>query len=425
MRHHIVLLAGLALQVTLPAQESTYAALVVRTSSAELAMDMMAAFNSEASTLELVDGSHIVLTLDDGGMINARVTQGEAPYLALDARPAQLMEIFADRVSGFEQMAQMMGGMAGMQAGLDAADISQVLDEIFSFPDQVDAFYFTLQKDPSTDGNIDATLQMNPKSGSWFGSLVSNLQVHPKGLLSILDPQAMITFESNIDISKLGEALRPFIAFSTKMTAKPGEDSAKATQLMDNNFKAIDGTFSMNLSPGQGGMVGLSGLRDVELYKKILHGGDMTEFYAIQQRKNRMVEYEIEESAFVHRDIKVVKVTQYMEGMGSMGGNPFADSDGSMTSLLAVAGECALVASAGAEIGEMKHLIDSVADQSINRKTLGTNTLAKSTVRLAELAEFFGQISRQGFGDAPDLPEDLMLLLKQVDGNLLIEVTSK
>ncbi|MHC5064009.1 MAG: hypothetical protein ACYTG5_08545 [Planctomycetota bacterium] len=425
MRPLQLLLLCATIPTVLPAQDQSSAALVLRTNNAELAASMLSSFDPEAEAPAMSDGSHIVLTLDDGGKISASTSEGEAPYMSLQARPADLMEIFSNDVDGAQQMAQGMGGMAAGSMGIDFADVATIVGGIFSFPRQIESLSLEVAEDPGSSMDLNADIQITPKADTWFGNLVDATQLNSEGRMAITDANAMMTMDSNLDIAKLGEVLRPIFALMAKMTAKSGDDLAKAAKVIDDYFKASDGTMSMSFNPGQSGMRTLVGLRDAELSSSLLYGEGFAELYEIQQRKNRMVEFEVEQKALEHRDIQVVKVTQTSEAQGMMGPNPFAGPDGSMVNYYAVAGGVLLMAGNGAGTGEIKALIDSALDGNLTREPLGKDVLATAVFRIKDLAGAFGGMAGAPPGTEDEMPETMTLDLKKTGKSLKLEVSSK
>lgn len=421
---HLLLLCA-SIPSLLPAQDQSGAALVLRTNNAELAASMLSSFDATAEVPAMGEGSFIVLTLDDGGKISASTAEGEAPYMSLQARPADLMEIFSDDVDGAQQMAQGMGGMAAGSMGIDFSDVAVIVGGVFSFPRQIDSLSLEVAEDPGDAMNLNAAIQITPKADTWFGKLVDATQMNGAGRMAIGDSDAMMRMDSNLDISKLGEVLRPLFALAAKMTAKSGDDLAKAAKAIDDYFKASDGTMSMSFNPGQSGMLTLIGLSDAELSSKLLYGDAFAEIYAIQQRKNRMVEFEVEQKAMEHREVQVVKVTQTSEAQGMMGPNPFAGPDGSMVSYYAVANGILLMAGNGAGSGEIKGLIDSALDGKFAREPLGKDVLMTAAFRIKELAGAFGGMAGAPPGSADEMPETMNLDLKKIGKSLMIEVSSK
>ena len=57
--------------------------------------------------------------------------------------------------------------------------------------------------------NLNADVEIQPKAETWLGSLVEAVQTNAEGRMSIADANAMMSMDSNLDIAKLGEVLRP------------------------------------------------------------------------------------------------------------------------------------------------------------------------------------------------------------------------
>ena len=139
-----------------------------------------------------------------------------------------------------------------------------------------------------------------------------------------------------------------------------------------------------------------------------------------------MVEFEVEQKAFAHRDVQVVKVSQTVEAQGMMmGSHPFASTAGSMVSYYAVAGGILLSAGSGAETGEIKSLIDSALDGKFTREPLGKDVLATAMFRIKDLAGAFGGMAGAPPAADEEMPETMSMNLKKTDGSIKIEVSSK
>ena len=167
MQFHSTLVASAILLPSLAfAQETTAtSALTITTNNRSVAREVAQMFSSDAELPEVGDGKVAILSLDDGGNINVRGGAGDG-WMRIDARPAQLMEIFGAQVAQGRQMAQMMGGMALGQAGFDFDDVDQMVGAMFSFPKQIDSLTVIIPTEYAPGEAMNVDVDLTPKDGT-------------------------------------------------------------------------------------------------------------------------------------------------------------------------------------------------------------------------------------------------------------------
>jgi hypothetical protein len=169
-----LLLAALA-----AAQETTAgSALTITTDDPMVARGVLQMFDSSSELPKLGDGSVAVLSLDDGGNLNVRQGSGSG-WLRIDARPAQLMDLFAAEIGQTREQAQAMGGFLLGQQGFGFEEIDLMVGAAFGFPKQIDALTIVIPTGYEPGASMTVDVELNPKAGTWLGALVGNLQTLP------------------------------------------------------------------------------------------------------------------------------------------------------------------------------------------------------------------------------------------------------
>lgn len=420
MKSTVSLSALLALGLSLPAQETTAVAsspLVFKTSNGELASNLMRKFGGEQQ--ELPEGQMLVLTLDDGGKPQVRVEQGDAGLISLQAQPARLMEVFADKIDETRQMAQGMGTFILSQQGLQPAEAIKIIQGLFDFPTQIETATLIVRGDPEApEQGFDGELAMNPKSGTWLGKFVDSLKVNAAGAPVLEQSGAMMTGALACQMTDIS-LLSPFFdVFSSMGGAKSAEERTKNAKYMKVGFDAADGTGALSWNPASGGMQIISGLSDPGAVKEMWGDPDYLKWAEAQARSNPAVEVESDFNALTHRGVQVMKMVMTMDDNGQP--NPLF-KDGRAETYTGIADRFMVMSMFGTGDEGIKHLIDTALEGNVKRQQLGDGVVGKLSVKVTELVDHMSD------GQAPtdEMPESVALELGRKGAGLTLKFKAK
>jgi hypothetical protein len=423
MRLPISILTSLLLVAqAVPAQEETTAGspLTIITNDPEIAEGMLEAFDSDAAAPETGDGKVAILSLDEGGQVNARSGEGNV-WLRIEARPAQLMDVFGAQMMQYQQMAQMMGGMALGQQGFDFEEVNKMVTAVFAFPKQVDRAVLVIAENPDATKSLDLSLDLSPVAGTWFGKLVANLQPNAAGVKRLVDESALLSLDTNFDVSKVIDQLKPLIAVSSSIGQQGKEARAKAADLYLKFYEACSGSMSIVFEPGSGAR-GLVGLADPGVMGSLLESDDYLEIQKAAAEASDMAEATIEPSAFTHRDVQVAKTSIEFDNPDMA---PFAQ-DGIMNTFTAIADDVMIMTMFGGDEVAMKASIDRVLDQQLKTVQLPGGALAVMTMDMVGFVDFIGEMSGGMGGPDPDeVPARVDVKLAKAEGGLHLKVLAK
>jgi hypothetical protein len=171
-------------------------------------------------------GQVYVLSLDDGGKAAVTTAAGK-DYLHVEARPAQLMDLFAPQVAQGQQQAQMMAGMLGGQAGIDFKDAGEIVTAAFAFPRMIDRISVRMPESYETAKQANVDVELEPVANTWLGKLVGALEPTKKGVQGIGAKAAAVAVQAGVEMANLIESLRPIMAVASRVgqTDKEGRRS--------------------------------------------------------------------------------------------------------------------------------------------------------------------------------------------------------
>ena len=229
--------------------------LVIKTASKGIAYVVLDRFGAAQELPALEQGMHYELSFDDGGTLSVGTDQGLIGMMQIEARPAELMDLFAEEAAAAKGMAQGFGVMALQQAGLDTREGVKIMRGVLNFPEQIALARLIVKGDPDRprDG-IDAQLWLEPTAGSWFAGLVGALKPTSKGVPVIDDPGALMSMTMNADFAAAAEYLAPFNEIMAAVGTKSKEDARMRVELLDQYWQALDGTMAMSWNIEGGGM---------------------------------------------------------------------------------------------------------------------------------------------------------------------------
>lgn len=403
----VPILTCTALALGLAAQEAATAtktdALVIKTSNAELANNMLRSGGEEAPDLK--DGQHYVLTLQQGGEWKVATADGKAPYMQVAAKPKQLMEMFAEQVDSAKQMTGMMAGMMAAQGGIDADAMQQFMDDLIEFPNQLETMTMTVEEEK---GNYQARGEISGFKASAFGKLMGVMKATGKGAPDFGGNAAM-TLSLDLAPAAFLEMYRPFVGLMPGLDTKDAK--AKATKTMEEMMAAADGTMAMVVA--EAGMRMLMGSTDGKKYAAMLEGQD---YQKLMQTMMNNAEGKMTPKAVTHRDVSLFKVEAELDADQP---NPLA-TDGKLVSFGGVVGDFVMMVMKGGE-PVAKQTIDAVLDQKVKRKVLNPGTFANASIKVAELVTMLSN----GEADVEDAPKQIDVQLGATGAALTFQVAIK
>ncbi len=391
-----------ALPVALPAQDAEPQALTVKTTSAQVAEEILSLFDSDADVPEIAEGSYLTIGLDDGGGMILKTVEGESGWLELEARPVMLMELFEDSIDEGRQMAQMVGGMGLGQAGIAAGDINTVISAAFDFPLQIETLKVSCPVEPTDSYAFDASIEVVAVDGTWLGKLLADTQPNQSGVRTLDASDAMIAVISNVHFPSLVKHLEPILDIVAGIGMDTDEERKESLDFMLQANAAYDGTASIVID-AESRSRSIAGLLDSSVIPKLWNNERFVELQKLHGEINDMMEMTITPRVFKYQDVDVHKMVIEFDTPEMAG--PFAE-DGKQTTFMAVAGKYAVSASSknGTEA-----LIDEALDGEAKRTKI--KSLATATIDLDSLLDMFMDLTQ---GQMPPIDEEIPAKLKIV-----------
>ena len=398
---------------------SSSSALIITTDDAMVARGVQSMFGGTGALPKPGEGAAYVLSLDDGGKVIAG--EGAAKgWLTIDARPAQLMKIFKQQVTRARMMGSMMGGMALSQMGVDSAEVDDIVEAVFAFPNQVDTLHIAMPAKPEKGKPIALDLDLGPVAKTGFADLVTALHPHPQGLRHLPDDGAMLTMNADIELSSILPIVTPLLQKFTTMMIADEDLRKQAVEMYAKFYPDLAGPMSMSMDQ-KSGMRMLAELVDGKAIATIMEDP----LYAkIAQEAGSMggaAKLTIEPKAFEHRGVSLTKSSVEMEDTGEP--NPFM-KDGKSVNLGGVVGSAMISVGMNAGEDDAKVLVDSILDNKLKRSPLGKgNTLMTMGIDLTK----FGDMIAETTGNAPEgeMPARADMSMQKNDKGLHIEVRIK
>lgn len=425
MQRTATLLTALLAPVALFAQDpaaaptASQSALVIRTDAPTVAMGVLSSFGSEEDLPELSEGQVFVLSLDDGGAVNVRAGEGSG-WLDIQARPPQLMEIFAEQVAQYRQMGQMIGGMMMAQQGMDPEATNRVIAALFDFPKQVETLSLRIPSNPEETGGLDLSLGLSPLADTGFDQFVTSLKSASGGVRKLPGKGAMIRGDFNVDLSAIHDEVQTLSELFGTMGIQDAELKEQTLDLNRRFAETMTGTGSFLF--GADGLRFLAGAKQPDALKALLHSEAYAEAYIAGAEASGQAKATMEPIAFEHGDVAVSRTVVEFDDPSAV---PFVD-DGIVRVFSAVAGDSLVITGFGTDPdATVKALIDDVLADRIPAEALDKGVLARFEIDLPALAEMMSE-----FGDgqpAPDegMPARLDMVLSKQNRTLTLQVKAK
>lgn len=397
----------------LEARKAQGSALVVKTNSREVATGMAEGLEVEGELPEAKEGSHYVVTLDDGGKAKVTVATGAAGYMELAAKPGALMEIFADKIEQVRGMAQGMGTMALSQSGMKPKDAVKLIQAIFDFPKQIDSFELKMPKDPEhakKDG-MDIDMHLTAVAGTGFAEFMSALQPNGQGAPTVAS-DGLMEMAFSAEGKGLAKACMPFLTMIAPMMAKTDAELKSMLSVSEKMMNLFDGSMAIGFTGD--GMQMVAGLTDSKAYTDLIA---TPEYKAMMKMGTPMAEVEVTEKAFEHRSISVMKTVTKGKDGAELPPNPLF-GEGPIESHAAVAENYMLV-NVGGKDGAIKSLIDQAVDKKMKRTPLSNNALMTMNMNVAKFAE------KMGGSPDEEAPEKMTMSLARTQSGLGLKIHAK
>ena len=396
------------------ARKSQGAALVVKTNDREVATNMAESFEVQGEVPEAKEGSHYVLSLDDGGKAKVTVADGKSGYMEMVAKPGVLMEIFADKIEQMRGMAQGMGTVALQQTGMKTKDAVKLIQAIFDFPKQIDSFELKLAANPehAKQDGMDLDMHMSAVAGSGFAEFMTAMQPNGQGVPQ-LTSGGMMNMALSLDGKGVAKAMMPLMGFLLPMLGKTEVDMKNAATIMEKSINLIDGAMAMEFSDD--GMRMIASITDAKAYTDLMAS---PEYKAFTTMSSPVGDTEVTEKAFEHRSVSVTKSVLKPKEGSELPPNPLL-GEGPVETYAAVAGNYMLVSMGGAKEGGIKGLIDQALDQKLKRAPLSNNALMTMDINMTKFAE------KMGGNAGEDAPDKLSMVLGRTPTGLSIKIHAK
>ncbi|MGE0143942.1 MAG: hypothetical protein AB7I19_09580 [Planctomycetota bacterium] len=411
----------LVAQTALAQAETTTATspLVVTTTDKMIARAMARNFGGEAKLEELSDGGAYVLSLDDGGKVAIR--QGEARgWMHIDAKPAALMRVFSQQVQQGRMMASMMGGMALSQAGIDSADVGDIVDAVFDFPKQLDGLTVAIADKIEQGKPIAIDIAMAPKADTWFGKLVGGLRQHPAGFRKLPGADAMVTMDADVDFSAVTPLIRPMMDKMMGMMIQDEDLMASAKEMYDVYYQNLAGPMSLTFD-GTFSMQMLAEVKDTSAMQEIMGSEAWAKLAKAAGEMNDMATVTMNPNVGTHRDVTIMSsVTEMSEDAPE---SPFMKGN-KVEQFMAVAGDAVLMTSANGGLDGIKSLIDGAMDnKKFKRGPLAGGQLVAIGVDVMKLMDMMSQMT--GGEPEGEIPARADVSVGKTGGSLTMAIRVK
>lgn len=419
------LLTSLTLAAVLGAQEeaartTTQSSAPLRLASTDpgLVLGLAYMMGGEQDPPQLEDGQVAVITLDDGGVPSISTAAG-TKYLEVHARPAMLAAMFPDAIEGARaEMEQAMTGAMAM-SGQDPEGAMAFAEFLFAMPKQIESLHFTLPENPEEDFSIDADLELTPVADSMFAKIHGALENTERGIPQLPMKDAWMTFDMDLDYSKLGPYLQEFTDLYLEMmgVSLDGDTAATVRKSWADMWKATSGSMSMGWSFERGLVALIDAGSDIDV-ASIMSSDDyqkMTKELGEQQGMTTTISEDGE-----HRGAKIWKVAMSIPELAMIGEMmPFPMLEGdAIVQRMASSGRYTMFTMFGAGKDELKPLIENAADNKIQHRK--SDSLMSMYM---DLGAMIGRMSEM-LGEEPDgdMPQTVEMAVKKTKTSLKIEV---
>ncbi len=414
MRRSLIL--GLTLTSLATPLFSQGSALVVRTTQERLARRMNDSMGDGTDVPALQEGEVWEVLLDDGGRAVVRAAQAEGHLLELRARPAALMELFADEVRRSQRMADGMATLALGRMGVQPKDAIGMARAVFAWPKQCDTFALRIDADPDDPGaGFHAQVSMTPAAESDFAGLLQKLTPAGEGAPRLTQTNATMAMRFALDFGQLSGALTAMTEFMASIGAPSAEAAEQRNAMMQRYWDALGNGFSMAMDFDSGELQFISRVADAAAMRDIIATEEFTAWTSSVATMAPGLEAEVERDALVHRDVSLLRTTLTTDDPDAMP-SPML-KNGRSVSHSGLAGEF-LIGTTGLAPEAITRLIDRALDGEIELRPLAENMIGEVEVRFRDLVESSGQ------GQVPtdSMPQTVEIKIGNPGNALLIDI---
>ncbi|MBK8978986.1 MAG: hypothetical protein IPM29_24080 [Planctomycetes bacterium] len=427
MNRRIPALALLPLLACAPAPraQSTTAGspLALQTTDLQIARRFLRSFGSSATVTQPAAGAVIVTALDDGGGAFVDTAAG-TDWVRLEARPAMLLDLYAGPYEQATGWARAALGMGLSQAGIDARQARELLDALLAFPTQLELLELVIPSKPQAKDDLDMTLRIVPRQGTWAADTVALLRPSPDGLRRLPVDAPLLRVDIDVDLPRALPKLLPVLLPLTTMTEKDAEKREEARSLSERMYAGLSGGISVAWSADTGAAM-LFGCRDAAAVGAVLHS---EAWRAIAERAaagSRQYEATFEQEAFRYQDVPVSRQVLEFDDPNMAAVLP----DGRFESLQAVAGDSFCTTMLHGAETSIRTLVDEALAGRPARTGLGQGVLMRAQIRLAELGGLVSDMVAGAGAPMPaslaELPDVLRIQCSTSDSGMLLRIRTE
>ncbi len=362
------LLGGLFLATPLQAQDAvatkSVEQLVVKTTDERIASRM----TEGEDPAPLKDGEHYVLTMSDEGDFTCTTAVGKVPFLAIDMRPALLMETFAEQVEQARGMAGMAASMGAANSPVKPEDMTKMVESFFDFPKQIDTVSLVIERDQQK--NYDAHAELVPIAKTAFATTMAAMRSSGKGAPQLDNAGGAMVMALDVDSAAAKTVVEPFMTWSMGLIGQADPAFAK---LFAANWAQMDGTGVFSVGAGQMRM--LFGSLDPTKLKQLIFS---EEWLALQRSMKSGPGFEMKVTRDKVGDLDVLRSEGTIEGE-----NPIF-KDGKISGYTAVAGDYMAVDMNGGQPA-FEALVATLTAGKVKRAPLTGSAFMTMQMRLADL----------------------------------------
>ncbi|MEZ5966303.1 MAG: hypothetical protein R3F56_20880 [Planctomycetota bacterium] len=394
----ILSFSTLALAAWLPGQEAANtgaAALVIKTTDADVASQVADMFSYASSDLpKTEDGECFVMSLGNDGTLKVTSEKTASGFLSLRAKPSALMSIFGDRIQQVQGQVSMMAGFAAPQMGVSPGDLNKLIEDVFAFPNQIDAIAVDVTGSP--DKGFDGKVDVAAAADGWLAKFVGNLEPNKAGAPLLNQPDALLHLTTNMPATTLSQMVQPFLGIVVGGGAADKEEKAKFMAMVKDFVAQMDGTMAMALLPEKTQKM-VAGLVDSQKAASLMASADYKAWRQASSEANPNADIEIKDDAAKHRDVSMTRtVAEISTPMG----------DEKSTTFTGIAGPYLFMTSSESEA---KSVVDSILDDKVKRGALDGSALLTLSVKVAEMAATMSN----GMANSEEMPRSLDLTMNR------------
>lgn len=365
---------------------------------------------------ELAADHHFAFVLNSDGKLSTETKPGDSGYLKMTLYPNAMVELYKEQIDESWEIIRDSAALGLTQMGMSAKQAAIMMRAVRVFPEQLQTVHIAVSQNPEFEiSGMRVHVQVVPTKGMWLGKFVAKLRPSSQGAPVVPSKGAMVAIAASVDTSEIGEFVAPLFEIISGLGARNKKERTANLGMINKLFEAFDGTFSSAGDPFGGVTRGVGGLRDPAAVTSVMASEEYAKYTEATSRLGAMVDAEVEQNAFKHRDIPVMKtiITSDTE-------TPVMPT-GEQTTYTAVAGSY-LISATTVKIENVKSLMDQALDQKVKRKPLAGNALAIVNVQFMDLIDRISPIGNP-FEGQEKLPETLRISVDAKGGSLNLRIS--